>query len=92
MSMTVAALTVPQRPQRSKAAGEDPTTDGHQPQRPEVPIGAMLVRVLRPCPECSEPLDLIEGYEMGGAPGRYRCRWCLLTFERDASGLMVEVD
>jgi len=45
-----------------------------------------------PCPECDEPLELLDGDEMGSAPRGYRCLDCELIFERDASGLLVEVD
>ena len=45
-----------------------------------------------PCPECGEPLELLDGDEMGSAPRRYVCESCCISYERDASGLLVEVD
>jgi hypothetical protein len=50
----------------------------------------MLTGVDVPCPSCDEPLELVDGDEMGSAPRRYRCVPCCLDYERDASGLVVE--
>ena len=45
-----------------------------------------------PCPECGEPLELLEGDEMASAPRRYVCESCCVWFECDASGLLTAVD
>ena len=46
-----------------------------------------------PCPNCDEALDPIDqAGEMGSGVRRFRCLWCELYFERDASGLVVEVE
>ena len=45
-----------------------------------------------PCPECDDPLELLDGDDMGSTARRYRCLECELVFECDTSGLLTEVD
>lgn len=49
--------------------------------------------MVKTCPECGGDLiDLEPESEMGSVPSRYDCPECELRFERDASGLLTEVD
>ncbi len=40
----------------------------------------------------AKQISQVDGDEMTGWERRYICRECQITFERDASGLFVEVD
>ena len=57
-----------------------------------VPPGAYPRRMDVRCPERNGVLELLTGDEMGSAPRRYVCESCCIWYERDASGLLVEVD
>jgi hypothetical protein len=59
--------------------------------RPDVHRLATVAAVEVLCESRGEPLELLQGDEMGSANRRYRCQWCGITYERDASGLVVEI-
>jgi hypothetical protein len=60
--------------------------------RVAVPLAPYLQHIDVPCPECDEPLELLDGYEMGSQVRRYPCLWWELYFGRHASGLLTEVE
>ncbi|HEY3721901.1 MAG TPA: hypothetical protein VGN59_00935 [Acidimicrobiia bacterium] len=43
------------------------------------------------CPDCRTDLDRVPEPEMGSAPAGLLLPYCEVTFERDASGSLVEV-
>jgi uncharacterized protein YbaR (Trm112 family) len=49
--------------------------------------------VIVACPDCATDLDELEPErEMGSAPVRFWCPFCEVVFERDASGMLYEID